>query len=302
MAMKSTARRRLDRWVFHPLQSVAMFLSYGLFWLLPIDAASALGGRIGRIVGSLLGTANRRAMHNLALAMPELTEAERRHIVDGMWDNIGRTFGEYPHLRHIRDSDRTEIVGIENVNGPEVSAGSRIMIGAHIANWEATGPWLAKNVGRLNFIYRPPNNQMADRLIGRVRGALGVVQFSKGPEGTRAAMKVLSRGDNLGMFLDQKLNTGIAVPFFGRDAMTTPSLALFALRFDCAVVPTRLERIGGARFRLTFYPKMDIVRTGDRKADSVAIMSQVNDIFEGWIRERPEQWFWMHRRWPESIA
>ncbi len=301
MAQKSPGRRRLDRWAFHPLQSVAMLLSYGLFRLLPIDAASALGGWIGRSVGPWLAAANRRAMYNLSLAMPELEEEQRRRIVRGMWDNIGRTFGEYPHLITIRDSDRVEVVGAEHVHGADVSKRSRILIGGHVGNWEVAGAWTAKYVGRMTFIYRVPNNLLADRLIQRIRSASGIVQYSKGYEGTKGATRALARGDNLGMLLDQKLNQGIAVPFFGREAMTTPALALFALRFDCAVVPAKVERVGGAHFRMIIYPALEISPTGDRDADVLAIMTRVNEILEGWIREHPEQWTWMHRRWVESI-
>lgn len=301
MARKSSVRRRLDRWVYYPLQTALLYLSYGVFRLLPVGAASAVGGWIGRTIGPRLGSANRRAMHNLAMALPALPEVEKRQILRGMWDNIGRTFGEYPHLLRLRESKRLEIVGAEHVNGVDVAGRPRILMGAHIANWELPGAWTAKHVGRLSFIYRPPNNRAADWLIRRVRSATGMILYRKGNEGTRAAMKALSQGDNLGMLMDQKLNSGIAVPFFGREAMTAPALALFALRFDCAVVPTRIERLGGARFRLTFYPALEVAQTGDRHADVKAIMEQVNAIIEGWVRDRPEQWFWMHRRWVESV-
>ena len=301
MARKSPARRRLDRWVFYPLQTVLLYLSYGVFSLLPVDAASGLGGWIGRTVGPRLGAANRRARHNLSLAMPDLAEPERRRILTGMWDNIGRTFGEYPHLARIRDSARLEVVGAEHANGAAVRDRSRILIGAHIGNWELPGVWTAKHVGRLSFIYRAPNNPPADWLIRRIRSAAGMTQFRKGAAGTKAALATLGRGDNLGMLLDQKLNRGIAVPFFGRDAMTTPALALFAQRFDSAVVPTRVERLDGARFRLTFYPPLEVPNTGNRHDDVKAMMVAVNAMFEGWIRDRPDQWFWMHRRWIESI-
>jgi Kdo2-lipid IVA lauroyltransferase/acyltransferase len=98
---------------------------------------------------------------------------------------------------------------------------------------------------------------------------------------------------------DQKLNDGIAVPFFGRPAMTAPALALLALHFDCAVLPARVERLGGAHFRLTLYPLLDLPHSGDRDADAAALMRTVNATLEGWIRERPEQWFWVHSRWPD---
>lgn len=301
MARKSPARRRLDRWVFYPLQAVLMYLFYGLFAVLPVDAASAIGGWIGRTVGPLLATPNRRALHNLTLALPELTVPEKRRILRGMWDNLGRTIGEYPHLRRLRDPDRLEVVASDHMTADDVAARPRILMGAHLGNWELGPAWAAEHVSGLSSIYRPPNNPAVDRLIHRVRAASGMSLFPKGNEATKAAVRSLSRGGSVGMLLDQKLNRGIAVPFFGRDAMTAPALAVFALRFDCAVVPARVERLGGARFRLTLYPALDIVPTGDRDADILAIMSRVNEIIEGWVRDRPEQWFWMHRRWIDSI-
>lgn len=301
MARKSPARRRLDRWVYYPLQAVLMYLLYGLFAVLPVDAASALGGWIGRTVGPLLATPNRRALHNLSLAMPTLPEVEKRRILRGMWDNLGRSIAEYPHLRRLREPDRLDVVGTENVTGAAVAGRPRILMAAHLGNWEMGGAWAAVHISPLSSIYRPPNNPAVDWLIRRVRAATGMAMYPKGNDGTRAAMKVLSQSGSLGMLIDQKLNRGIAVPFFGHDAMTAPALAVFTLRFDCAVVPARVERLGGARFRLTFYPPLDCPRTGDRDTDVLAMMTRVNGIIEGWVRERPEQWFWMHRRWIDSI-
>jgi KDO2-lipid IV(A) lauroyltransferase len=96
------------------------------------------------------------------------------------------------------------------------------------------------------------------------------------------------------------MNDGIAVPFFGRDAMTAPALARLALRYDCPVIPTRLERIGGCRFRLTFHAPLVVETSGDRRRDVASIMTEVNRRIEGWIRDRPGQWLWLHRRWPEG--
>jgi len=99
--------------------------------------------------------------------------------------------------------------------------------------------------------------------------------------------------------VDQKLNDGIPVPFFGREAMTAPALALLALHFDCAVLPARVERLQGAHFRLTIHPPLPLLRGVARAADAAALMAAVNRTLETWIRERPEQWFWLHRRWPD---
>jgi len=100
------------------------------------------------------------------------------------------------------------------------------------------------------------------------------------------------------MLVDQKMNNGIAVPFFGRPAMTAPALAQLALRFDCPVVPARVVRLNGAHFQLIVYPPLEVAKTGDREHDTLTLMTQVNTMIEGWIRERPEQWLWLHNRWP----
>jgi Kdo2-lipid IVA lauroyltransferase/acyltransferase len=95
------------------------------------------------------------------------------------------------------------------------------------------------------------------------------------------------------------MNDGIPVPFFGRPAMTAPALAVLALRFDCDVLPARVERLDGARFRLTVFPPLPLPRSGEPHADAAALMYLVNVTLEAWVRDRPEQWLWVHRRWPD---
>src|SRR5207248_7600099 len=141
-------------------------------------------------------------------------------------------------------------------------------------------------------IYRAPNNPLIDRIVARLRGGKSEL-IPKGAIASRRAVAALRRGGHVSLLADQKLNEGIAVPFFGRPAMTAPALALLALHFDCAVLPARVERLKGARFRLTIYPPLDTPRSGDRDADVLAMMTAVNATLEGWIRERAEQWFWV---------
>src|SRR5215831_8894392 len=135
-------------------------------------------------------------------------------------------------------------------------------------------------------------------MIARFRGDRGEF-IPKGPIAARRAIAALRRGMHLGLLADQKMNDGIPVPFFGRPAMTAPALAALALRFDCDVLPARVERLTGAQFRLTVFPALPLSRTGDSHADTAALMAQVNGILESWVRDRPEQWFWVHQRWPD---
>jgi KDO2-lipid IV(A) lauroyltransferase len=218
-----------------------------------------------------------------------------------MWDNLGRVAAEYPHLRKIRVFDpagRVQTHGFEHV-GRAVAAGRRMIIfSGHIANWEI-GMLAAVQYGiSVTQIYRAANNRLVDRMITRFRGDAGKL-IPKGAIAARLAIATLRRGAHLTMLADQKMNDGIPVPFFGRPAMTAPALAALSLRFDCDVLPARVERLGGAHFRLTVFPPLPLPRSGDSHADAAALMTQVNAILESWIRDRPEQWFWVHRRWPD---
>jgi len=147
-------------------------------------------------------------------------------------------------------------------------------------------------------IYRAANNPLVDRMITRFRGDAGEL-IPKGAGGARGAIATLRRGAHLTMLADQKMNDGIPVPLFGRPAMTAPALAALALRFDCDVLPARVERLGGAHFRLTVFPPLALPRSGNSHADEAALMTQVNAILESWIRDRPEQWLRVHRRWTD---
>jgi KDO2-lipid IV(A) lauroyltransferase len=251
-------------------------------------------------IGPRLGVSN-RARRNLRTALPELSATQIAAILRGMWDNLGRVAAEYPHLRNIRVFDamsRVETRGLEHLDGA-LAAGRRVILfGGHLGNWEIAA--LAAGQYELDIaqIYRAANNPLIDRMIARMRGGNGEL-IAKGAVASRRAVAALRRGGHVSLLADQKLNEGIAVPFFGRPAMTAPALALLALRFQCAVLPVRVERLKGARFRLTLYPPLELPRTGNRDADVAVLMAAVNATLEGWIRESPEQWFWVHSRWPE---
>lgn len=282
------------------LEAVGAGLFFGLAGLLPIDLASAIGGGVARLVGPWLGI-SRRAGRNLAAALPELSAAEQRRTVRGMWDNLGRVAAEYPHLRRLSvfaAGGRVEVAGLGHLEAALAAGRQVIMFGAHLANWELS-PLAAWQYGlEMATIYRAANNRLVDRMVARFRGG-GANFVPKGAAASRRAFAALRRGGHLGLLVDQKLNDGIAVPFFGRPAMTAPALALLALHFDCVVLPVRIERRHGARFRLSVCPPLPLPKTGNRAADVAALMGAVNRTVEGWVRERPEQWFWLHNRWPD---
>ncbi len=290
-----------ERRLAYALQGLSARLLFALFAALPIERASALGGFLARAIGPHLG-ASKRAVVNLRRAMPALAEPEISRIVSGMWDNLGRVVAEYPHLHEINvfaPGGRVETIGVEPILADRAPGRPFIFFSAHYGNWEIAA--LAADQAGLDVaqIYRAANNPIVDRLIRRARGERGGELIPKGTAGARAAIAALRSGRNLTLLVDQKMNDGIAVPFFGRDAMTAPALALFARHFDCVVVPVRVERIGRVRFRLICETPLPVPKTGDAQADVLALMTAVNATVERWVRDRPDHWFWLHRRWPE---
>jgi len=273
---------------------------FGGFKFLPLDCASALGGAVARRIGPFLGV-SKYAQRNINRAFPELSETEIARVVAGMWENLGRVAAEYPHLLKIRvfePGGRVETHGFEHVDRA-VAAGRRMIVfSGHIANWEIGMLAGAQHGISVAQIYRALNNPLLDRMIARFRGDRGEF-IPKGAIAARSAIAALRRGTHLGLLADQKMNDGIPVPFFGRPAMTAPALAVLALRFDCDVLPLRVERLDGARFRVTVFPPLPLPRSGEPHADAAALMAQVNATLEAWIRDRPEQWLWVHRRWPD---
>ncbi len=291
----------LNRYIFHPLEAAAAIVAYSLMRVLPIDMASALGGWLGRTVGPHIPV-SARAVKNLSAAFPEKSPSEIAAIVRGMWDNLGRVAAEYPHLGEINVYDpegRVEVSGVEYADLLRDDGRGGIFFSGHIANWEIVSLGATQRDLPLDRVYREANNRLVEWLYQHGRAAVEGALIPKGPAGARVLLRSLKDNRHIAMMVDQKMNDGIPVPFFGRDVMTAPALAELALRYDCPVVPARVERLKGAHFRLLIFPPLELVKTGDRQADIAANMAQVNAIIEQWVRDTPEQWLWLHNRWPD---
>ena len=302
MAKRGPVARKLYRAIGYPLQALVAWLVVGLFSALPMDWASGLGGWIGRTIGPRLGL-TRRADRNLRRVLPDLNDTQIAAIVRDMWDNLGRLVGELPHLQKISlptPQGRVEVVGEQHIDSSRRNSTACILFSGHFANWEVFA--LAARAIGLPYaqIYRAPNNPFVESLLHRIRGLDVSDTVPKGAKGARAAVKTLKTGRRLGMLVDQKMNNGIPVPFFGLDAMTASAPADLALRYNCPAIPARIERLGGCHFRLSFYPPLTQPATGNRTTESAAMMMAVNSLLEDWIRDRPGQWLWLHNRWPNA--
>ncbi len=288
----------------HRLEFLAVRAGLAFLKALGPVGASNVAGSLTRTIGPFIG-ASRIADRNLSMAMPELDAAQRKAIIADVWENMGRTVGELVHLSALRETTTGpgfRISGWENVV-VAMEDGPCLFFTGHIANWEIPPlAALARGV-EVAFMYRAASNPLVDKLIVDMRNAAfggNVKMFAKGAPGAIAAYRHVARGGNLGFLNDQKLDNGIAVPFFGRPAMTAPALATFALKVGLAVVPMYVIREAPARLHVVFEPPLPVVQTGNMDADILALTVQTNDCIERWVRARPGSWLWLHRRWPKN--
>ena len=288
--------------IAHPTEAAIAWSLNAFFLLLPVDWASVIGGWMGRILGPKLRISN-NARRGLAEFSPDLSPAEIEDTVLRMWENLGRTAGEHPHLAKFnpyKDKSRVEVIGIEHIENLRDDNKPGLFFSGHFANWEIVPLAATKKGLPLHVVYRKANNPFFNRLVQKGRSYTGGEYFPKGPEGSKDILRALNNGDHLAMLVDQKMNDGIAVPFLGRDAMTAPALAQLAYRFNCPVVPVQVERMGGARFRVTVHPPLELPDSGSKQADVVNLMMVVNQHLGDWIRQNPDQWLWVHNRWPNE--
>lgn len=277
----------------------ALFLAFmGFFRLIGVDAASAVGGFIGREIFARTRV-TKRARDNLIAAFPEKSEGERDAIIRTMWDNLGRTVAEYAHLDKFDLSGPNPRIQVNNLEEIDKIRGkSALIVSGHFANWEIM-PISASRYGIDGaIVYRPPNNPYVDRYIARARARKGYAEQISKHQGTRRIFTLLRGNKAILLLADQKTNEGIPVPFFGRDAMTTPAPAALALKLKVPMIFASNKRLGGARFAVTVYPPLDFTPSGDDDADMRAMTAAINLRLEEMVRADPGQWLWIHRRWP----
>jgi KDO2-lipid IV(A) lauroyltransferase len=299
----SRRRYRPTKRLLHLLEGAAILLLWLPVRALPIDWASALGGWFSRTLGPWLPV-SQVGRRNLKRAFPDKSDAEIERILRGVWDNLGRYALEYPHLKRIWDYDatpgrqgRVEVAGIDQFLALRDDGKPALIFAGHLGNWELLPVAAARHGLPVTILYKPPNNPIAAEFVERIRrNAMGEM-LSTGVHSAIGAVEVIEKGGHLGMLVDQHSRFGPMVPFFGNPVRAAPLLAKLARRYQCPLHGARVERLGGARFRATLTPPIEIPITDDAAADVEAIMTKVTSTIEGWVRERPEQWLWLHRRW-----
>ncbi len=282
---------------------------FALSRLLGAARASATGGWLLRKLGPFTPQ-QKIARANLAAAFPDKSEQERAFILDQAWDSLGRTAGEYAHMASLFDynadhpdpNGRIEVSGIEHFDALRDDGKPGIIFSAHLGNWELPAICAARYGLEATAVFRPPNDPAVAAVIHEIRsGTMGGLAASM--RGAAFSMHgVLEAGGHLGMLIDQHFTRGVVIDFLGQPALANPVLAKFARRFDCPVHGVRVIRLPNHRFRLELTPPLDLPRDADGLIDVDGAVQAMNRVVEGWVREHPGQWLWMHRRWRPAMV
>ena len=270
---------------------------FALMRLLGPNLAPAIGGAVARTLGPFTPT-QRIVLANLRLAFPDRDPAWHRTTARAAWDNLGRTSCEYVHLARLY-SERTERdpASLDRFAALEASGRPVLVFAAHLANWELPAVAAHAHGQRAAILYRTPNNR---RIAADVAAMREPIMGRLIPAGMMAPIRMaeaLDAGLNLGMLIDQRFGRGPRVPFFGHPVAANPFLARLARRFDPPVYGMRAIRLPGGRFRIMLEGPFDLPRDAAGKIDIEPATAFLNQVIEGWVREHPGQWLWMHRRW-----
>jgi KDO2-lipid IV(A) lauroyltransferase len=290
------------------VEAAAASLALLLFGALPEGAAGGLGRTLGRAFRRLSRRRRELVSRNLEAAFPVMDPKQRDRLAVAVFEHFGALTAEL--LRMVGEPldsvlSRVEIVGAEHARAAAESGRGVFFLTAHLGNWELGALVTATVIGPVTVIARPLDNPLLEERLQRFRRRTGNVVQPK-VDAARPILRVLRSGGVIGILADQHARPpdAVVVPFFGRPASTTSSVARLADRTEALVLPVFAVRVSGPRYRLIFEPPLDVrlLRPGERTPE--AITARVNQILEERIRAHPEQWLWMHDRWrlPEPAS
>ncbi len=231
---------------------------------------------------------------NLKIFNQDLSDKEKKKIIENMWKNYGMTFIEYIHLDFFKKNNSSiKISGEQNLLSIK-NKKPVIFISGHFANFELMSMAITKNDIKLATIYRPLNNYFLNPFMEYLREKYVCKnQIKKGVNGVRHAIEYLKKNHCIALMVDQRVSEGEKVEFFGKPAFTTTLPAQLALKYNLSIIPVFIERVNNENFNINFY---DEIKT-DEYTDKLSLTKKLNQIIENMISKNPHQWIWTHNRW-----
>jgi Kdo2-lipid IVA lauroyltransferase/acyltransferase len=270
----------------------------------PIKTAD-LFGRIARLIGPMTRE-QRIARANLTAAFPEKSPEEIENILAGVWDNLGRLGAEFAHLDHIWEHDpahpedsRIEIQPRTHELFAQLRLDGKpaLIFTGHLGNWEMPAVAAVEHGLDAAILFRRPNSASANRIIEELRGGKMGTLIPAGRDAPLKLADALQKGQHVAILVDQYFTNGVDVTFFGRKTKANPTLARLLRQIECPIHGVRIIRLPGHRFRAELSEEVPPVRDAAGQIDVQGTMQAITSVIEGWIREYPDQWLWLHRRW-----
>jgi KDO2-lipid IV(A) lauroyltransferase len=263
-------------------------------------------GAFMRKVGPLLKE-HRVGREQLHAAFPEKSAAEIESILGGVWDNLGRIAIEFAHLDEFSvDGFGTPTPDVITYPPASQARYDRLMktgkasigFAAHLANWELPGVG-AKLIGvKSAVLFRRPNIGAVSDVIIKLREPLMGELIPTGLDAPVKLARLLQSGVHVGMLADQHYSKGVEVSFFGRPCLANPLIAMLARQTELPIYGMRVVRNpDGNSFWGEVSEPVEPVRGADGRVDIKGTMQAITSVIEVWIRQYPEQWLWLHRRW-----
>jgi Kdo2-lipid IVA lauroyltransferase/acyltransferase len=252
----------------------------------------SLSVTFAKLLDALVPRLRRIAIKNLTIA----GFSNASEIASGVFLSIARllaTFARLPRLTPQNISTLIRYDGLENFSSALARGRGVLVATAHLGNWELSAFSHAWMTAPMNIVVRPIDNPRIDALVERYRGLSGNHIIQK-KDAARGILKALKSGDAVGILIDQNttLDQGVFVDFFGVKACAGTAFAKLAHHSGAAVVPGfALWSAEERRYILRFYPEISM--TGDVAEDTQRVHSQLESV----IRQYPDQWLWIHRRW-----
>ena len=282
--------KKIKKIVKYLIEAVILYIFYYIIRLFTINQAARICRKLFTIIGNIIKE-NNVAAANLKLCFPELTDLQRKKILAETWQHFGSIIGEFAHWHDMSDREFNKRVKI--INPDKMPQNKAIILSAHFGNWELFSRIFQKYKYKVNLVHRPMNNPYANQFINNLRANKYVGLIPKGKTGVRKMVEKINDKQIIGLLVDQKLNEGIKVPFFNEMAMTTPLPANLALKYATPLIPANITRTGEAQYSVEFFEPMKISKNDTTQN----ITHKINKIFESWIKQHPQQWFWFHNRW-----
>ena len=264
-----------------------------------------LSSNLGEIIGKYFGPLFRKktiAKKNILIAFPDLNEKSINEMIERMWKNIGRIFGEYIHINKFSIIDQKKIkIVFANKNNFELLKKNNkpvVFFSGHFANFELMAKCLQELGFNIGAIYRPLNNIFLNPIMEFIRKKyICPIQIEKGSNGTKKLIKHISTNSPLALMIDQRLSSSIRVPFFNQPATTTTTPAQLAIKYDALLIPVFLKRLEKTNFEFFIEEPLIINRTSDYDKDIFNITQIMNKKIEEFIKRDPAHWLWSHDRW-----